>query len=142
MGDGEKYADKWFSIYIRLRDTDQYGYGKCIETGRRIWYKRNQSTGKMESNCDAGHYVTRAVLSLRYNEANVNAQLSENNRFSNKSFTNMRQNIMRKFGHEIVEWLDMMHKKFGDGDYEAPNYYEIGAYYQKKAESLLKTKMF
>jgi len=95
----------------------------------------------MESNCDAGHYHTRAILTLRFNEANVNAQLSTNNR-SGKSFKYMRQNIARKFGQDIVDWLDSMAKKFGNGDYEEPDYISIQKYYNQKSEELLKKKMF
>jgi hypothetical protein len=60
----KKDADKWFSKYIRLRDSDTNGMGNCITCNRPYHWKQAQ----------AGHFVSRRVNSLRYDERNVHLQ--------------------------------------------------------------------
>lgn len=60
----KKKADKIFSEYIRKRDSDGDGYAECITCGTKKPWKQIQ----------AGHFVSRRVNQLRYNEQNVNAQ--------------------------------------------------------------------
>jgi len=57
-------VDKWFSQYIRLRDTDDNGYGPCVTCGKTVFWKK----------ADAGHFRTRAHLVTRWDERNVNLQ--------------------------------------------------------------------
>lgn len=59
----KKEADKWFSQYIRLRDS-QDGIAECITCGVQRPWKELQN----------GHFVRRSVNKLRYNEQNCNAQ--------------------------------------------------------------------
>ncbi|RKY08530.1 MAG: recombinase, partial [Planctomycetota bacterium] len=53
-----------FSQYIRLRDTQDDGYCYCCCCGLPRHWKR----------MDAGHFISRGHLYLRYNEKNVHAQ--------------------------------------------------------------------
>lgn len=48
--------DKVFSEYVRLHDTDEFGYGNCVTCGARKFYKE----------ADCGHFVTRAKKSVRW----------------------------------------------------------------------------
>lgn len=59
----KKKADKVFSRYIRLRDSKD-GIAECITCGAQ----------KPIAQMQAGHFVSRRVNSLRYDELNVNAQ--------------------------------------------------------------------
>lgn len=59
----KKDADKFFSIYIRLRDSDN-GVGSCISCGATKHWKELQN----------GHFVSRSSSTLRYDEENCNAQ--------------------------------------------------------------------
>ena len=69
---GKKHTlDTVFSRYIRLRDADENGYCTCITCQKTLPW----------SDVDAGHFVSRARLSTRYNEKNVNAQCRHCNRF-------------------------------------------------------------
>ncbi len=61
---------KWFSLYVRLRDSDGNGDCRCITCGRSKHYK----------NMDAGHYVPRAYMECKYDEKNVHAQCAYCNR--------------------------------------------------------------
>lgn len=68
-------ADKYFSQYIRYRDgryTHARGWEtECITCGRWLPLKQMQ----------AGHFVTRAVNDLRFDEQNVNGQCLKCNVF-------------------------------------------------------------
>ena len=43
-----RIAKDWFHKFIRLRDTDDYGYGNCISSGQPLKYGRE--------NTQAGHW--------------------------------------------------------------------------------------
>lgn len=60
----KKEADKHFSLYIRLRDSDEFGVGDCITCGDKKHYKQMQ----------CGHFVSRKTNALRYDEENCNLQ--------------------------------------------------------------------
>ena len=66
-----KKADKYFSEYIRLRDSDQNCNAICI-TCRKVAHI---------SEMDAGHFIDRSHKATRYDERNVNAQCRTCNRF-------------------------------------------------------------
>ena len=59
----KKDADKYFSIYVRLRDSEN-GICTCITCGKQGHWKTMQ----------AGHFVSRKVSLLRFSDENVNAQ--------------------------------------------------------------------
>lgn len=56
--------DGLFSKYIRLRDSDEFGFGLCCTCGKRKHYKE----------VDCGHWISRACLQTRYNEYNAHFQ--------------------------------------------------------------------
>jgi hypothetical protein len=57
-------ADGWFSVYIRIRDTDFRGNGKCITCGvKKNWKK-----------ADCGHFQSRGHLNTRWFENNAHLQ--------------------------------------------------------------------
>ena len=60
----KRKADKYFSLYIRLRDSDEFGVGDCITCGDKKHYKQMQ----------CGHFVSRKTNALRYDEENCNLQ--------------------------------------------------------------------
>lgn len=64
-------ADRYFSEYIRLRDSDQNCNAICI-TCRKVAHI---------SEMDAGHFIDRSHKATRYEEQNVNAQCRACNRF-------------------------------------------------------------
>ncbi len=68
----KKEADKWFSQYIRLRDSDKNGYCRCCTCPKIEKWKY----------MDAGHWITRNVLSTRYEETNVHGTCQGCNRFA------------------------------------------------------------
>ena len=65
--------DKLFSRWVRLSNADSKGYCECITCGRS--YKWND--------IDAGHFVSRRHLVLRFDPRNVFPQCKYCNRFLN-----------------------------------------------------------
>jgi hypothetical protein len=64
-------ADRYFSEYIRLRDSNENCTATCITCGKE---------GQI-SEMDAGHFIDRSHKATRYDEQNVNAQCRACNRF-------------------------------------------------------------
>ena len=60
----KKELDKWFSLYIRLRDASDLGMCQCFTCGKVDHYKKMQ----------CGHFQSRRHLSTRWNEQNCQVQ--------------------------------------------------------------------
>lgn len=91
-----KELDAICSVIVRLRDTDEDGYGTCISTGQSIFYYLEND--KVVSNCDCGHLFHRWKGSLRHDLDNMHAQLRTDNRDQNKSDDKMHENVQNKIG--------------------------------------------
>lgn len=85
-----KELDKVFSLYIRLRDSNSEGMGKCITCDTPIHYK--------DGHC--GHFRSRKYLSTRWNPSNCNLQCPTCNLYNN--------------GEEFIHGLKI-DEKFGQG---------------------------
>ena len=75
----QKEADKWFSQYVRLRDSERVGtewYGKCITCSYHKGVAYIDETGKLRfvAGWDNGHFIGRGNKYLRYDEENCNLQ--------------------------------------------------------------------
>jgi hypothetical protein len=67
-----KTLDKWFSLYIRKRDTNgASNSGFCCTCGRHITFET----------CDCGHFISRDRIATRWNEHNAHGQCRACNRF-------------------------------------------------------------
>lgn len=93
-------ADKAFSLYIRTRDSQVYeGRAfRCISCGRVLPIEQ----------ADAGHYINRSHMSLRFSEDNVHAQCRYDNRFKEGEITSYRKGLIQKIGEQKVELLEAM----------------------------------
>lgn len=87
--------DRIFSEYIRRRDSDGNGYGRCISCGKIVYWK----------DADAGHFVNRAHMSLRYDEKNVNLQCRHCNRFREGEMLGYSEGLVKKYGSEVLDYL-------------------------------------
>ena len=106
----KRKADTAFSIWIRNRDSKN-GVNKCFTCGVVKTIKELQ----------AGHFISRRYLSLRYDETNVNCQCVGCNVFSQGNGSAYALNLTRKYGHEILEALEIRKNtlvKFTRKDYE------------------------
>lgn len=86
----KKELDTWFSMYIRIRDN-----GTCITCGSKTFWKYQQN----------GHYVSRQVLSLRFDEKNCNCQCAGCNVFKHGNMDEYALQLQRKYGKDILERL-------------------------------------
>lgn len=88
-------ADKWFSKWIRLRDSDENGIATCVTSGKRAYW----------ATMDCGHYVSRAKQSTRYDEMNCHAQSKMSNRFQGGHFVEHGNRIDELHGPGTAEKL-------------------------------------
>ena len=99
--------EDYFNVYIRLRDTDEYGYANCISCGKQVQY------GTID--CQAGHYIPVSMSSYwRFDEDNVNVQCSRcNNWAKEEAKLNYRKGMEDKYGvdHEKKMWEDRHNQK-------------------------------
>ena len=87
-------AQKVFNCFIRDRDKDL----GCISCGGSVDH--------------AGHYLSQGHNSMvRFNEINVNGQCIRCNSFLHGNFINYRFGLIKKYGIEKVELLELNQHK-------------------------------
>ena len=120
--------DKVFSEYVRLRDSDSNGYGKCITCGKVIHWKDG----------DAGHAINRAHMSTRYDETNVHLQCRHCNRFREGEIVEYSMALIKRYGQAKVDVL-LAKKHFTSkmGDFEGKQLIKL---YQAKVSELKSKK--
>lgn len=120
--------DRIFSEFIRLRDSDNDGYCRCIScNGIHHW-----------KNMDAGHYVNRSIMSLRYDEKNVNAQCRHCNRFLEGNAIGYNHGLIEKYGDSVTSYLNI--KRFNLCKMGKVEYETLIKYYKGKVSELKKEK--
>ena len=67
----KKELDKWFSLFIRLRNASKDGIVECWTCGKTAHYKKMH----------AGHFMSRKHPATRWNEENVQVQCPKCNLF-------------------------------------------------------------
>lgn len=90
-----KRLDTVFSLYIRLRDSDNNGICKCITCG----------TPHFWNDGDAGHFMSRDRMATRHNEKNVNFQCIPCNRFKSGKQYEHGIAIDKKYGAGTADML-------------------------------------
>jgi|TARA_R110002074_G_scaffold6621_1_gene29774 hypothetical protein len=124
----KKELDKWFSLYIRLRDATDQGMVQCFTSGRVYHYK----------SIHAGHFISRRCLSTRWCEINVQPQSAADNLFGQGKQWQFGLNLDAKYGEGTAEEMQFKARqiqKFSRIDYEE----KIG-YYKDLVEKLKKEK--
>lgn len=96
-----KIATTHFNRFIRERDTDDNGFGRCISSG--------QSLKVPSRNAHAGHFYSGGKFpALKFNEDNVHLQGKSDNYFNGGNQLEYRKNLIKKIGIERVEKLDQI----------------------------------
>ena len=123
----KKELDKWFSLYIRLRYSEE-GLSQCFTCGKVDQYKKLQ----------CGHFQSRRYHSTRWNEQNCQVQCVKCNMFE--------QGEQWKFGLA----LDVKYGEWTSGELEfsakiilkkmRAEYEEDIRYYKSIVENLKKEK--
>lgn len=89
-----KKLDTIFSKYIRLRDSHD-GLFICCSCGQLKSYEQ----------ADAGHFINRRWMALRWDERNVHAQCRSCNRFDEGNNVGYLRFMERKYGSDTVDLL-------------------------------------
>lgn len=77
-----------FSVYIRLRDVDETGYGKCFTCPRVIHWKKG----------DAGHGIGRQHKNTKFDPKNVHLQCKHCNGFEGGKREVYKDEMDKKYG--------------------------------------------
>ena len=130
-------AEKHFNKFIRYRDTDDNGFGRCISSGQPL---------KVPSrNAHAGHFYSSGKYpELKFNENNVHLQGKSDNYFNGGNENEYRRNLIKKIGKEEVEKLDLISAQSKRNSFKWDRFYliEIIETYKLKSKELEKTKNF
>lgn len=131
----EKLAVKKFNLFIRLRDTDDNGYGYCISSGKPL---------KVPSkNAHAGHFFPAGSFKrLRFDEDNVHLQSLQDNYFKHSAGASYVINLQKKIGQERLTRLNQLSVNKTPYKRDRFDYIDIIETYDKKARELAKSKMF
>lgn len=95
-----------FSIYIRLRDSNENGYCTCITCPAIRYYK----------NMDCGHGIPRQHMATKYAEKNNHAQCKKCNGFEGGKREKYKEAIDKKYGPGTWDFLELtsrMRVKYG-----------------------------
>lgn len=112
-----KVADKEFSRYVRLRDCeyiDGQWIGECIdECGKKIVVL--DKDGKWNKAGNIGHYITRGVHQLRFDELNCNLQSAYCNAWRDKQdmLSGYERGLDLKYGAGTAKELVKLSKQEG-----------------------------
>ncbi len=94
LSKAKKKLDIVFSQFVRLRDSNDDGYGSCYTCGRiRFW-----------KSADAGHFITRGKLSTRWHEQNVRLQCKQCNMTGGRSYE-FGKNLDEEFGSGTADGI-------------------------------------
>jgi len=107
----KKELDKWFSLYIRLRDASDEGLVQCFTSGRVYHYKE----------IHAGHFISRRCLATRWCEVNVQPQSAKDNLFGQGEQYKFGLRLDYKYGEGTAEELELKSRqtiKLSRVDYE------------------------
>jgi len=125
----KKELDKWFSLYIRLRDANEYGMVQCFTCGIVSGYKDGMQNG---------HFQSRKHMATRFHEDNCQVQCIKCNMYSQGEQFKFGLALDFKYGEGTAKELEFLAKtimKFSRADYEC----EI-SYYKNLVENLKSEK--
>lgn len=94
-------ADRYFSIYIRQKYSDENGYVSCKSCGKVKHWKQ----------MDCGHFIGRERMATRYSEENVAPQCVECNRFKEGNKYYLGKWIDEKWGEGTCDLLLLRSRK-------------------------------
>ena len=125
----KKELDKWFSLYIRLRDATDEGMVQCFTCGKVSHYK---------SGMQNGHFQSRKHLATRWSETNCQVQCVGCNMFKAGEQYKFSIALDSKYGEGKAEELQLLARtimKVSRIDYE-----DKISYYKDLVDKLKKEK--
>jgi hypothetical protein len=124
----EKKLDRVFSEYVRLRAADNSGCCQCVTCGKFYYWK----------NIHCGHFISRSVKAVRFNERNTAPQCARCNSFRQGEWLKFRQWLINAYGKEEVESLEQT--ALLGGSYDAYQLQVMTDEYREKVKQLKKEK--
>jgi hypothetical protein len=124
----DKKLWKAFSEYIRLRDSDVNGHGKCFTCGIIRFYK----------DADCGHGIPRQHKSTKFHEQNNHLQCKRCNGFEGGAREKYKSEMDKRYGPGTWNKLEVMSRMTYKRTQYDIDVMEI--YYKQKAKELLSTK--
>jgi len=91
-----KIADKWFSLFIRLKAATDTGYVQCITCGKIKHYKNHMH---------CGHFIVRTWMKTRYHPLNAAVQCNYCNTWLGGCPENYYPYLLDKIGQEGIDHL-------------------------------------
>ena len=125
----KKELDKWFSLYIRLREANEYGMVQCFTCGIVRGYKDGMQNG---------HFQSRKHLSTRFDEENCQNQCIKCNIFDSGQQYLFSIRLDEKYGEGTSEELEILARttfKISRVEYE-----EQISYYKNLVKNLKEEK--
>lgn len=118
---------KIFSTYIRLRDSDENGFCRCITCGRVAFYKK----------MDCGHGLGRQHLGIKYNEKNNHAQCGNCNLDGGRQDV-YKEEVNKRYGENTWALLELAKKQVCRWtDFEI---YALTTHYKQEVKRLMAEK--
>lgn len=96
-----KRLDDVFSVFIRKRSADEFGFVRCFTCQAMEHWKHMQ----------CGHFVVRGNMSTRYDEVNCQPQCNECNQHKGGNEKVFEVNLDRKYGEGTADKLRLLGKK-------------------------------
>jgi hypothetical protein len=125
----KKELDKWFSLYIRLREATDEGLVQCFTCGNVNNYKVGMQNG---------HFMSRKFMATRYDEQNCQVQCVGCNMFKSGEQFKFSLALDSKYGKGTAE--DLLRKSTKTLKIMPHEYKEKISYYKLIVEKLLKDK--
>lgn len=125
----KKELDKWFSLYIRLREANEYGMVQCFTCGIVRGYKDGMQNG---------HFQSRKHMATRFDEENCQNQCIKCNIFDSGQQYLFSIRLDEKYGEGRAEELEQLARttlKISRVEYE-----EKISYYKNLVKNLKEEK--
>jgi len=117
-----------FSLFIRLRDTNEEGYGKCFTCPRIIHYSKG----------DCGHGIPRQHKATKYSEINNHLQCKHCNAFEGGKREVYKEEVDKRYGEGMWDKIEIASRqicKRGKVEIQV-----MTAYYKKEVQKLKLSK--
>ena len=128
LSKAKKTADRWFSKYIRLRDSDSNGFCRCVTCDKAKHWKE----------MDAGHFQSRRYLATRYDEHNCAAQCQNCNQWNSGEQYRFGKEIDLRYGEGTA--LEIENKARSLTKMTKQEVMELAREFKDMAEQLSKQK--
>lgn len=124
----KKELDGIFSVFVRLRDSDEHGNCTCISCGRVYPINVIQN----------GHYYTRNLNALRFHEKNCNTQCFSCNCKRKGNYTGYTVGLINKYEVGVIDELSELSRK--TVKFSVQDYKDMIMEYSIKAMKIAKQK--